>query len=147
VITIEAQVVRRTTFVVSREAPPGGVIIDRRVQHSEEPAWESSVWQVDTISSHVDQAMRIPAGRASDLRPGIVVHLANRREYEILGLAYCIDCPPRVNDQRVLVYYKALKRPVNCHGMSWVRPLLGQGGWLLPKDNMPRFSRAEVLAT
>mgnify|MGYP007121595651 FL=1 len=136
---------RRTVFVISRDEPPqGSDLVKARVQHSEDPTWESKVWKVASVSGDLDRRLELSERQKAEIRPGFVTHSGPKAgRYEVLGLAYCQGELPKINPNRVGVFYRALYRSTNCHGPFWFRPLWGRGGWFVPLDGKVRFVRAD----
>lgn len=133
--------VRKVMLVVSRQNPGlgGSELVEQRVQHSEDPNWESSIWRVENPAPSFARTLEAPARLGQDLSAGRVRHQASGRRYEIVALAYCLDAPPSVNNHRAVVFYRALSR--SPHGRLWIRPIWGRGGWLTAVGDNERFAR------
>lgn len=142
----EIEVVRRTIFVISRDEPPqGGELEASRVQHSEDPVWESRVWRVSSVPASIHRRLELSERRKAEIRPGDVTHQKTGRKYRIIGLAVCLEPSPGSSsiEPEVGVYYRALQRSQHGNGFYWFRPLEGEGGWFQPSQHRDRFVRAK----
>jgi hypothetical protein len=133
--------------VISREAPGAAFgeqeALEIEVRHSEDSNWTSQVWRVSFLPANIAPAMELGVAKVRAVTRTNVWHTGNLKPYLAQGLAYCLDQPPVVNPDRVVVWYQAL------YGEKayWIRPTCGEGGWFSPRNNVDRFVGSLAEAT